>query len=70
MLFRSNIVTVVPAAMKRRTVRAQEKLDLVERDLIVKALTAAGGKKTVTARRLGMSRATLWRKMEKYRIDG
>jgi PAS domain S-box-containing protein len=65
-----NIVTVVPASMKRRTVRAQEKLDLVERDLIVKALTAAGGKKSVTARRLGMSRATLWRKMEKYRIDG
>lgn len=65
-----NIVSAAPAAMKRRPAKAQEKLDLVERELIVKALAAAGGKKSLTARRLGMSRATLWRKMEKYRIDG
>ena len=65
-----NIVVVDPSPLKRRAPRAQEKLDLVERDLIVKALSASGGKKSLTARRLGMSRATLWRKMEKYRIDG
>jgi len=33
-------------------------------------LEAANWKKTIAARRLGMSRATLWRKMEKYGISG
>ncbi len=65
-----NIGNVATGAGVPPPPRAQEKLDLVERDLIVKALAAADGKKSVTARRLGISRATLWRKMEKYRING
>lgn len=43
-------------------------LDAVERQIIVKALEAADWKKSVAASRLGMSRATLWRKIEKFRI--
>ncbi len=45
-------------------------LDLVERKLIVRELEAANWRKTLAAKRLGMSRATLWRKMEKYGIEG
>lgn len=41
-------------------------LDLVERDLILRELEATHWKKSATARRLGMSRSTLWRKMEKH----
>ena len=57
---------MVPA---KKSGRAQERLDLVERDLILKELVAANWKKSAVAQRLGMSRATLWRKMEKYGIE-
>ncbi len=63
-----NIVDVLPAVPQRKSARAQEKLDSVEKELILKALEAADWKKAAAARRLGMSRATLWRKMEKYGI--
>jgi transcriptional regulator of acetoin/glycerol metabolism len=43
-------------------------LDAVARQIIVKALEAADWKKGLAASRLGMSRATLWRKIEKYHI--
>ncbi len=43
-------------------------LDTVERRLIVRELEAANWRKGVAAKRLGMSRSTLWRKMEKYAI--
>jgi two-component system, NtrC family, response regulator HydG len=56
-------------AVPKKT-KAQKRLDLVERDLIVRELEAANWKKTVAARKLGMSRATLWRKMERYAIEG
>ncbi|PID81438.1 hypothetical protein CSB20_02975 [bacterium DOLZORAL124_64_63] len=39
-----------------------------ERERIVYALRVAKGKKAVTARMLGMSRSSLYRKLEKYRI--
>jgi PAS domain S-box-containing protein len=64
-----NIVNVLPAAPQRKSTIAQEKLDSVEKELILKALEAADWKKAAAARRLGMSRATLWRKMEKYGIQ-
>ena len=64
-----NIVNVLPAAPQRKSTIAQEKLDSVEKELILKALGAADWKKAAAARRLGMSRATLWRKMEKYGIQ-
>ena len=63
-----NIVNLPPEAPHQKSSKAQEKLDSVERELILKELEAANWKKAVTARRLGMSRATLWRKMEKYGI--
>jgi transcriptional regulator with PAS, ATPase and Fis domain len=43
-------------------------LNSVERQLIVKALEECDWRKNTAASRLGISRATLWRKMEKYRI--
>jgi len=65
-----NVVNVRPEVPRRTSARAQEKLDLVEKEIIYKELEAANWKKTIAARRLGMSRATLWRKMEKYGISG
>lgn len=43
-------------------------LNSVERQLIVRALEESDWKKSLAASRLGISRATLWRKMEKYQI--
>jgi PAS domain S-box-containing protein len=56
--------------IKHTSPRSQNKLDFVERKLIVRELEAANWRKTLAAKRLGMSRATLWRKMEKYGIEG
>jgi len=39
-----------------------------ERLRILETLKAAGGRPTETARQLGISRTTLWRKLKKYRI--
>jgi DNA-binding NtrC family response regulator len=64
-----NVIDAVPSVTVPRSHKPQEKLDLIERDLIVRELEAAHWKKTAAARRLGMSRATLWRKMEKYGIE-
>ncbi len=55
--------------IKQRVTRPKHKLDLMERQLIVRELEAANWQKTVAAKRLGMSRATLWRKMEKLGIE-
>ena len=63
-----NISSVSPVAVGRSVQQTQGKLDLLERELIVKELERAHWKKTIAARRLGMSRATLWRKMDKYGI--
>ncbi len=48
---------------------AHKALEDAERDLILKELQAASWKKGIAAKRLGMSRATLWRKMEKHGIS-
>lgn len=64
-----HIVNAAPEAVAQPPRRPQEKLDLVERELILRELEAAHWKQSVAARRLGMSRATLWRKMEKFNID-
>jgi len=53
---------------KKKGRKSQERLDQVERDMIIQELEAADWKKQVVARRLGISRATLWRKMEKFGI--
>ncbi len=43
-------------------------VDAVERELIVKELNQTGWNKTRAAKKLGMSRSTLWRKMDRYGI--
>jgi PAS domain S-box-containing protein len=57
----------VPAAKPRISDRKQA-LDNIERELIIKELQESNWRKSVAAERLGMSRVTLWRKMEKYGI--
>jgi len=64
-----HIGNATPAIVAQPSRKSQEKLDLVERELIVRELEAAQWRKSIAARRLGMSRATLWRKMEKFGID-
>ena len=44
-------------------------IQAAERDQIRKALEAAGGKRMEAARLLGLSRRTLYRKLEKYGIS-
>ena len=56
------------SAVSKKTNPAVISLNSVERQLIVKALEECDWRKNVAASRLGISRATLWRKMEKYRI--
>ncbi|MFH0825728.1 MAG: sigma 54-interacting transcriptional regulator [Pseudomonadota bacterium] len=63
-----NIINA-PPVLAAKTAGSQERLDQVEREMIIKELEAANWKKSAAARRLGMSRATLWRKMEKYGIE-
>lgn len=63
-----NIANAKPVVVRHSSPKAQKKLDMVERELIVNELEAANWKKSIAARRLGMSRMTLWRKMEKYGI--
>jgi DNA-binding NtrC family response regulator len=46
------------------------KLDEVERAAIVRALTAAGGRKDRAARLLGISRAGLYAKLKRFGLDG
>jgi PAS domain S-box-containing protein len=64
-----NIVRGAEAAQASKRGSTHDTLDLVEKDLILKELRTTNWKKNLTARRLGMSRATLWRKMEKYGIE-
>ncbi len=66
----SRLVNSNDSQIKRQTAHPQQKLDIVERQLIVRELEAANWRKAVAAKKLGMSRATLWRKMEKYGIEG
>ncbi len=43
-----------------------EKVKAFERELIARALEETGGKKKETAKKLGFSRGTLWRKLKEY----
>lgn len=44
-------------------------IESVERDTIIRALLESGGNVHRTARQLGIARATMYRKMRRYRID-
>jgi two-component system response regulator HydG len=59
------------AADKGRDQRTlTEDLDLVERDHIVRVLAEAHGNKRAAAQRLGLSRRTLYRRLERYNLLG
>ncbi len=47
----------------------EESLRCFEREMIRRALKDAGGKKTEAARRLGISRKVLWKKIKDYEIE-
>ncbi len=64
-----HISTAAGARSPGKSRPAQTALDSVERELIIKELEASNWKKNIAARRLRMSRSTLWRKMQKYAID-
>ncbi|MCL5124717.1 MAG: sigma 54-interacting transcriptional regulator [Deltaproteobacteria bacterium] len=57
-----------PVTCHEKLQKTPTNLDAVERQIIVNALETADWKKSLAASRLGMSRATLWRKIEKYHI--
>lgn len=42
---------------------------ILEREMIINALKESGGKKIEAAKRLGISRKVLWKKMKEYKID-
>jgi transcriptional regulator with GAF, ATPase, and Fis domain len=63
-----SIVNVPEARPSGRSSRREKTLNYVERQFIVKELEAAGWNRTAAAKRLRMSRTTLWRKMDKYGI--
>ncbi len=47
----------------------QEFLELKEKEYIERALILSGGRKQAVAEKMGVDRATLWRKMRKYHLD-
>lgn len=46
-----------------------EGVTTLEREMILNALRASGGRKTEAAKKLGISRKVLWKKMREYKID-
>jgi transcriptional regulator of acetoin/glycerol metabolism len=60
-------IVVVPMAAP--TAPSQSTLAERERDAIIHTLSETGGKLTESARRLGISRTTLWRRLRDYGID-
>ena len=53
----------------RRTGPRLTPLELLEREAMVRALTRYGGRVNAAARSLGLSRATVYRRIRHYRID-
>ncbi|HEV3050014.1 MAG TPA: sigma 54-interacting transcriptional regulator [Longimicrobium sp.] len=61
---RRSTAAEVPARMAERYSAPPTRHD--EHEMIRRALDEAGGNKTTAARRLGMSRSTLWAKLQRY----
>jgi len=59
----------LPPECRSVTRRVLTPLESMERDAIVRALLDADGNKTTAARALGVSRATIYRKIREYGID-
>jgi len=47
----------------------KKNLELIEKELILRALKECGGKIGETAKKLGISRKTLWKKLKKYSLS-
>ena len=69
---RSGVVEAeeLPAECHATTRRALTKMEALERDAVVDALAAHGGDKAAAAVALGMSRATIYRKIRDFGIVG
>ena len=69
---RSGVIEPSDLPPEARTVsrRLLSPLESMERDAIVKSLADARGSKVKAARSLGMSRATIYRKIHEYGILG
>ncbi|MEO7744701.1 MAG: helix-turn-helix domain-containing protein [Actinomycetota bacterium] len=67
---RSGAITAeeLPAAVRTVSRRRLTVLESLERDAVVQALTDSAGDKTRAATRLGVSRATIYRKIHEYGI--
>lgn len=67
---RSGVVDVadLPAACRATSRRSLTRLEALERDAIVEALEIHGGDKAAASRSLGMSRATIYRRIREYGI--
>lgn len=70
-LQRSGIIGVdrLPAECRSLTRHRLTALEALERDAIVRSLLEAGGDKAAAARALGMSRATIYRKINQFGIS-
>ena len=55
---------------KRLLARNSLTLKEAERELIIRALKATGGSRTLAAKKLGMSRRTLHRKLHLHHLEG
>lgn len=58
----------LPAEYRTVTGRSLSRLEAMERDAIVRSLEDTGGRKAEAAQLLGISRATLYRKIHNYKI--
>jgi len=67
-LLPDSTLTRAPAIMPRYY-RAPVNTQEQEQEIILQALQKAGGNKAEAARKLGMSRTTLWKKLKQYGLD-
>ena len=58
----------LPPSVRAVSRRHLSLIEALQRDAVVRALADAGGDKTRAARSLGMSRATIYRKIHDYGI--
>ena len=56
------------AATMEKAVLDHQPLDMIEKEFILKTLESAGGNKSETARRLGITRKTLHKKLKSYGV--
>jgi PAS domain S-box-containing protein len=65
----SAALTGEPAAMRQTASMPVANLDVMEEQMIIKALERTGGHRTMAAQELGISRRTLSRKLKEYKIN-